>query len=250
MRLKDQVAIVTGGASGIGRGICLALVREGAAVAVADLNGAGAMAVAQEIEGSGGRALGVQTDVTSNRSVREMVHTVLGHSGRIDILVSNAGWDKFEPFLESHEETWDKVIAINLKGHIICARAVLDDMVARQSGKIITIASDAGKVGSSGEVVYSGAKGGVIGFTKALAREMARYKINVNCICPGPTDTPLFGQLAADHPKLAEGLKKAIPWRRLGTPEDIAPLVVFLASDEARYITGQAWSVSGGLTMC
>ncbi len=250
MRLKDQAAIVTGGASGIGRGICLAMAREGATVAVADLNVAGAKAVAQEIEGSDGRALGVQTDVTSSRSVRDMVHTILGQFGHIDILVNNAGWDKFGPFLESDEETWDKVIALNLKGPIICARAVLDDMVARQSGKIITIASEAGKVGSSGEVVYSGAKGGVIGFTKALAREMARHKINVNCVCPGPADTPLFGQLVQEYPKLAEALKKAIPWRRLGTPEDIAPLVVFLASDDARYITGQAWSVSGGLTMC
>jgi len=246
MRLKDRVAIVTGGASGIGRATCLALAAEGATVAVADLDEARAQGVAGEIEKAGPPALAVRTDVTIGDSVRAMVKAVIARFGRVDVLVNNAGWDKMEPFLENTEDTWDKVIAINLKGQILCARTVLDDMVPRQSGRIVNIASDAGRVGSSGECVYSAAKGGVIAFTKGLAREVARYKINVNCVCPGPTDTPLFAQVP---PKLAEALKRAIPWGRLGRPEDIAAAVAFFVSDAAEYITGQALSVSGGLTM-
>ncbi len=249
MRLKDRVAIVTGGGSGIGRATCLTLAAEGACVAVADVNEAGAQAVAGEVAKAGGRALAVKVDVTSGDSVRSMVKGVIGHFGRVDVLVNNAGWDKIERFIESTEDTWDKVLGINLKGQIRCARAVLDDMIPRQSGRIVNIASDAGRVGSSGECVYGAAKGGVIAFTKGLAREVARYKINVNCICPGPTDTPLFAQVAADNPKLAEALKKAVPWGRLGRPEDIAGAVAFFASDAAEYITGQTLSVSGGLTM-
>ena len=249
MRLKDRVAIVTGGGGGIGRATCLALAADGAAVAVADLDEPRARAVAGELEKAGGRALAVKVDVASGDSVRAMVKGVVGRFGRVDVLVNNAGWDKIERFIESTEETWDKVLAINLKGQILCARAVLDDMMPRQSGRIVNIASDAGRVGSSGECVYSAAKGGVIAFTKGLAREVARYKINVNCVCPGPTDTPLFAQTAEANPKLAEALKKAIPWGRLGRPEDIAAAVAFFASDAAEYITGQTLSVSGGLTM-
>ncbi len=249
MQLKDRVVIVTGGGSGIGRSTCLTLAAQGASVAVADLDAGRAQGVAGEIEKAGGRALPVKVDVADGPSVRAMVQGVIGRFGRVDGLVNNAGWDKVEPFLESTEETWDKVLAINLKGQILCARAVLDDMIARGAGRIVNIASDAGRVGSSGECVYGAAKGGVIAFTKGLAREVARYKINVNCICPGPTETPLFAQVSAGNPKLAEALKKAIPWRRLAQPEDIAGAVAFFLSDAAGYITGQTLSVSGGLTM-
>jgi 2-hydroxycyclohexanecarboxyl-CoA dehydrogenase len=188
-------------------------------------------------------------DVTSLQSARAMVQAVVGRFGRVDVLVNNAGWDKVEPFINNTEDTWDKVLAINLRGQVNCARAALDDMMARQRGRIINIASDAGRVGSSGECVYGAAKGGVIAFTKGLAREVARYKITVNCVCPGPTDTPLFAQVAAGNPKLAEALQKAIPFRRLARPEDIANAVVFFALDASEYITGQTLSVSGGLTM-
>jgi 2-hydroxycyclohexanecarboxyl-CoA dehydrogenase len=169
--------------------------------------------------------------------------------GRIDVLVNNAGWDKVQPFLESNESDWDKVIAINLYGTLHCCKAVLPAMVAQGYGKVVNIGSDAGRVGSSGEAVYSAAKGGIIAFTKTLARELARYKINVNCVCPGPADTPLFAEIGAENPKLREALQKAIPFRRLARPEDLANAVAFLASDEAEYITGQTLSVSGGLTM-
>jgi len=154
------------------------------------------------------------------------------------------------PFVETTEEFWDKVLAVNLKGPIICTRAVLPPMIAQGYGKIVSVASDAGRVGSTGEAVYSAAKGGVIAFTKAVAREVARHRINVNCVCPGPSDTPLFRtEFVAVNPKLSASLARVIPWGRLGQPDDVAPAVVFLASDEAGYVTGQTLSVSGGLTM-
>ncbi|MBX6378829.1 MAG: glucose 1-dehydrogenase [Clostridia bacterium] len=250
LRVEGKTAIVTGGASGIGRAIVLELAREGADVVIADIQEEAARQVAGEVAATGRRALPYRTDVTSSANVREMVAAALREFGKIDILVNVAGWDKVEPFVQSTEETWDKVIAINLKGPIICARAVLDHMIERRYGKICSIASDAGRVGSSGEAVYSGAKGGVIAFSKTLAREMARYGINVNVVCPGPTDTPLFRDIASYQPKIAGALEKAIPMGRLGKPEDLAPAVVFLVSDQAGYITGQTLSVSGGLTMC
>ena len=154
------------------------------------------------------------------------------------------------PFVETTPEFWDKILDINLKGPIACMRAALRVMIPQEYGKIVTISSDAGRVGSTGEAVYSAAKGGLIALTKTVAREVACHHINVNCVCPGPSDTPLFrNEFAATSPKLAESLKRVIPWGRLGVPEDIAPTVVFLASDEAGFITGQTLSVSGGLTM-
>ncbi|RJQ31669.1 MAG: glucose 1-dehydrogenase [Peptococcaceae bacterium] len=250
MHLKDKVAVVTGAGRGIGRGIALELARHGSNVVVADMRYELAQEVAGEIKGMGQQALAVSTDVTLRTQVKEMVTKTLETFGRIDILVNNAGWDKIEPFVKSTEETWDKVIAINFKGVLYCVREVLDHMIERQYGKIISIGSDAGRVGSSGEAVYSGTKGAVIAFSKTLAREMARYKINVNVVCPGPSDTPLFAEIGQDNPKLVESLKRVIPWGRLGVPEDIAHAVAFLASDEAGFITGQTLSVSGGLTMC
>jgi 2-hydroxycyclohexanecarboxyl-CoA dehydrogenase len=252
MRLQGKVAIVTGAASGIGRAISLELAAEGANLALADINLPAAQELAQQIRATGHKALPVKTDVTNSSQVRALVDQTIKELGQIDVLVNNAGWDKLEPFVQSTEETWDKVIALNLKAPIICARAVLDHMMERRSGKIVSISSDAGKVGSTGEAVYSGCKAGVIGFSKTLAREMARYGINVNCVCPGPTDTPLLRNLMGSEEqgsKILQAVINAIPFRRLAKPEDIAKMVAFLASDDASYITGQAFSVSGGLTM-
>ena len=249
MGLEGRVAMVTGAGRGIGEAIARALAADGAAVAVCDVDGPTAAASAQRLSEGGARALAVQMDVTDSAAVRQAAERITRELGPIDILVNNAGWDKVEPFVQSTEETWDKVIAINLKGPIRCARAVLDGMIERRRGKIISIGSDAGRVGSSGEAVYSAAKGGVIAFTKTLARELARYNVNVNCVCPGPTDTQLLADVAAGNPRLADALKRAIPLGRLGQPKDIAAAVAFLASEGADFITGQTLSVSGGLTM-
>lgn len=249
MKLKDRVAVVTGSGSGIGRAIALAMAREGARIAVVDLNEVGAQETVKEIQKEGGQAHPYKADITKKAQIDAMVADVVKRWGTVHILVNNAGWDKVEPFIRSTEETWDKVLAINLKGPIVCTRAVLDEMIKNGYGKIVSIASDAGRVGSTGEAVYSAAKGGIIAFTKTIAREMARHRINVNCVCPGPTDTPLFATVTAENPKLAESLKRVIPFGRLGQPEDIPPAVIFLASDDGGFITGQTLSVSGGLTM-
>ncbi|WP_347487789.1 3-oxoacyl-ACP reductase family protein [Desulfoscipio sp. XC116] len=249
MRLKDKVAIVTGAGRGIGCAIATTFSKEGAKVVVADLDLSTAACVAGEIESLGGDALAVRVNVAKKKSVDDLVDAVLEKYGRVDILINNAGWDKIEPFMESTEDTWDKVIAVNLKGTISFCRSVLPIMISQKSGRIVNIASDAGRVGSSGEAVYSAAKGGVIAFTKTLAREMARNKISVNCVAPGPTDTPLFAEIAAGNPKIAEALVKTIPFRRLAQPDDLANAVLFMASEEAAYITGQTLSVNGGLNM-
>ena len=247
MRLPEKVAIVTGAASGIGRAIALAVAAEGARVAVLDLNADGAAAVAREI---GGAAHAWPVDVADAGRVAAVVGEIVARWGTVHVLVNCAGWDKPIPFVETTPDFWDRILAINLKGPIACTHAVLRPMIAQGYGKIVSIASDAGRVGSTGEAVYSAAKGGLIAFTKTIARETARHRINVNCVCPGPSDTPLFQkEFAGPSPKLAESLKRVIPWGRLGLPEDIAPAVVFLASDDAGYITGQTLSVSGGLTM-
>jgi len=247
VRLRDKIAIVTGAASGIGRAIALAMGAEGARVAVLDLNGDGAATVAHEL---GGDAHAWAVDVADAARVATVVEEVVARWETVHVLVNCAGWDTPMPFVETTPEFWDKILAINLRGPIACTRAVLPPMIAQGYGKIVSIASDAGRVGSTGEAVYSAAKGGLIAFTKTIARETARHRINVNCVCPGPSDTPLFQkEFAGPSPKLAESLKRVIPWGRLGLPEDIAPAVVFLASDDASYITGQTLSVSGGLTM-
>jgi len=194
-------------------------------------------------------AIGIRTDVTSRESVDAMVDHVRHTRGRIDVLVNNAGWDKATPFIDSDPVDWDRVIQINLYGVLNTCKAVLPVMAAQGSGSVVNLASDAGRVGSSGEAVYSAAKGGVIAFTKATAREMARHQVNANRVCPGPTDTALFAAIGGDDPKLREALTRAIPLRRLAQPADLANMVAFFASDEANYITGQTVSVSGGLTM-
>jgi len=250
MRLKDKATIVTGGASGIGRAIADACAREGARVAVVDLNASAARDTAAAIEKAGGTAAAWPVDITDVAAVDRMVEDVAARWGGVHVLVNCAGWDKPMPFVDTTPEFWDKILGINLKGPIACMRAALRVMIPQASGKIVTIASDAGRVGSTGEAVYSAAKGGLIALTKTVAREVARHRINVNCVCPGPSDTPLFrNEFAATSPKLAESLKRVIPWGRLGVPEDVAPAVVFLASDDAGFITGQTLSVSGGLTM-
>lgn len=250
MSLVGQTAIVTGGAGGIGAAIVRALATAGAHVAVADLDLSNAKGLASDVEdGVDSRVVAVELDVTSRESIGSAMAETEERLGPIHVLVNNAAIDKIEPFIESSEETWDRLIRTNLKGTISCTRAVLDGMLERESGSIVNIASDAGKVGSSGEVVYSATKGGVIAFTKALAREVARHGVRVNCVCPGPTDTPLLAQVAEANPKLHEGLSRAIPLRRIAVPDDIAPMVRFLADSDGSYLTGQAISVSGGLTM-
>ena len=249
MSLQGSVAMVTGGAQGIGAGISGALAADGASVAVCDIDLATATATAEALEREGRRAIAVHADVSSADSVRAAVGKIEATLGPVDILVNNAGIDKIEFFVDSVESTWDRLIAVNLKGNLLCSRAVLDSMIARTTGRIINIGSDAGRVGSSGEAVYSATKGAVISFTKTLAREVARHAITVNCICPGPTDTRLLAQVEEFDAKLHASLARAIPLRRLGQPRDIARLVAFLASESAGYITGQTISVSGGLTM-
>jgi 2-hydroxycyclohexanecarboxyl-CoA dehydrogenase len=243
-KLDTKIAIVTGAGQGIGRGIATKLVAEGATVVVTDINETTAKDTAAEIGG-----VGLAADVTSRESVEGMVEQVMRQFGRIDVLVNNAGWDKAGPFVDTDPADWDRVIAINLYGVLHTSKAVLPIMAAQGFGSVVNLASDAGRVGSSGEAVYSAAKGGVIAFTKATAREMARHQVNANCVCPGPTDTALFASIGGDNPKLREALTKAIPLRRLAQPTDLANAVAFFASDEAAYITGQTVSVSGGLTM-
>jgi len=247
---SGRVAVVTGGASGIGRAVCLALARDGARVAVADINTTGAAAVADEVRAAGGAGLAVPMDVTSRPSVAAGVEQVLAAWGQIDLLVNAAGWDRIMPFVDTTEEFWDRVIALNYRGVLATCHVVLPHMIARGTGVVVNIASEAGRAGSSGEAVYSGAKGAVIAFSKALAREVARHGIRVNVVAPGLTDTPLLRQLIDDgHEKLVQAIVRATPLQRLARPEEIADAVVFLASEKASFITGQTLSVGGGLTM-
>jgi 2-hydroxycyclohexanecarboxyl-CoA dehydrogenase len=238
--------VVTGAASGIGRAVVERLVDEGARVAITDLDGQAATVAADDI---GGTTLPIALDITDDDAIHEAIAIITTELGPIDVLVNNAGWDRIEPFVVSRPETWDRVIAINLRGPIAVTRAVLDGMIERSSGRIVSIASDAGRVGSSGEAVYSGAKAGVMGFSRTLAREVARHGINVNTVCPGPTNTPLLQSAAEDDPKMIQALSRAIPFGRPAEPHEIAAAVAFLASDDAAFITGQSLSVSGGLTM-
>jgi 2-hydroxycyclohexanecarboxyl-CoA dehydrogenase len=246
----DRVAVVTGGAGGIGAAICDALARDGWNVAVWDVDlGAAEARAATLAADTGARTHAFRVDIADGEQVRSAVADAEARLGPIEALVNNAGIDVIKPFVDSTEDEWDRIIAVNLKGTIACCRAVLDGMIERESGRIVSIASDAGRVGSSGEAVYSATKGGVIAFTKTLAREVARQNIRVNCVCPGPTETALLGQVAAYSEKLYAGLARAIPLGRTAQPHDIAPAVAFLLSDGASYITGQTLSVSGGLTM-
>ena len=249
--LSGKTAFVTGAGSGIGRAIAGRLAHEGARVAVADIDVDAARGTQDLLRAAGGQALAVHVDITQFAATEAAVAQTRAGLGRIDILVNNAGWDRVEPFLDNPPELWDRLIAINLKGAIHCCRAVADDMIAAGSGKVVSISSDAARVGSTGEAVYAACKGGIIAFSKTLAREWARYQINVNVVCPGPTNTPLLQGITAgaQGAKIIDAMKRTIPFRRLGEQEDVAGAVAFLVSPDANFITGQVLSVSGGLTM-
>jgi 2-hydroxycyclohexanecarboxyl-CoA dehydrogenase len=244
--MAERVALVTGGARGIGRAIALALAADGRAVAVGDLLLEQAGETAAAVESGGGRALAVQLDVTDGGSVAAAVDEAGAALGPVDVLVNNAGWDEMRPFVETDEEFWDQVIEVNYKGCLRMTRALLPGMLERGFGRLVNIGSDAGRVGSSHEAVYAGAKGGIIAFTKTIAREAARSGVTANSVCPGPTRTPM---LEGMDDKVVASLERAVPMKRLGEPEDVAAAVAFLASDSAGFITGQTLSVSGGLTM-
>ncbi|MBM6545432.1 glucose 1-dehydrogenase [Janibacter sp. YIM B02568] len=248
--MTARVAIVTGGAQGIGRGIVESLAAEGHKVAIADLNLEVATKTAEEI-GSG--AIAVRMDVTDTESVKTAVAEVEEKLGPIEVVVNNAGWDDFMPFVKTNEDFWDKIVDINYKGHLRVIQATVPGMIERGFGRVINIGSDAGRVGSSLEAVYSGAKGGIIAFTKTLAREVATKGVTCNTVCPGPTDTPALRAFTEgsgqDADKVIAGMTRAVPMKRLGTPADVGPAVAFFASDGAGFVTGQTLSVSGGLTM-
>jgi len=246
MKLDGKNAVVTGAASGIGKATALKIARAGARVFLADVNEKAGADTQAEMRSAGLKVDFVKIDVTKPASVDEFAKQVLGTVGRVDILVNAAGWGKTEPFVQNSPEFWDTLIQINLMGPIRLTRALLPPMIEAKYGKIVNVASDAGRVGSLGETVYSAAKGGLIAFTKGLAREGARYSVTVNAVCPGPTDTPL---MAAVPEKVKEALIKAIPVRRLGRPEEVADAILFFASPSSDYVTGQVLSVSGGLTM-
>ena len=243
---QTRLALVTGAGGGIGRAIVRHLSAAGYAVAACDLK---QDAAAGSIDGLDGPAGAFAMDVSDSASVAAGVAEVRRELGPVSVLVNNAGIDKVEAFVESTEETWRAIVGVNYLGTVIVTRAVLDEMIEAGYGRIVHISSDAGRVGSSGEVVYSGTKGAVIAFGKALAREVARKGITVNTVCPGPTDTPLLKQVADASQKRFDALAGAVPMKRIATPDDIAPAVVFFAGDGAAYITGQTLSVSGGLTM-
>ena len=250
--LNGKVAVITGAAGGIGRALVRRFCEEGSIVVGLDLNAAGLEELGGQLKEFADQLTLRPLDITDHAAVAVTIRQVHAERGRIDILVNNAGWDVAMQFVETTPEFWDKVIAINLRGPLNLQHAVVPLMIDSGGGKIINIASDAGRVGSSGESVYSACKGGIIAFSKTLARETARKDVRVNVVCPGPTDTALLRSFMGEGEygqKIYEGLKRAIPLKRLGQPEDIPGIVAFLASDDASFITGQVISVSGGLTM-
>jgi 2-hydroxycyclohexanecarboxyl-CoA dehydrogenase len=251
-RFEGRTVIVTGGGGGIGGATCRRFAAEGAKVAVLDLDPSAAAQVADAIRHSGGHAEAIACDITDRASVDAAVAATEARLGPIDVLVNNAGWDVFQPFLKTEPELWQRLIAVNLTGALNLHHAVLPGMVERRHGRIVNIASDAARVGSSGEAVYAACKGGLVAFSKTIAREHARHGINVNVVCPGPTDTALFDgfkQGAGNPEKLVQAFERSIPLGRIGQPDDLPGAVLFFASDDAAYITGQVLSVSGGLTM-
>jgi 2-hydroxycyclohexanecarboxyl-CoA dehydrogenase len=251
--MSNRTAFVTGGAQGIGQGIATTLGAHGFKVAVVDLNLEAATATAKAITEAGATALAVQADVTDTASVQAAVKTVTEELGPVEVAVNNAGWDDFMPFLKTTEDFWERILDINFKGMLRVTQAVVPGMVERGFGRVVNIGSDAGRVGSSLEAVYSGAKGGTIAFTKTLAREIATKGVTANTVCPGPTDTPALRKFAdasgQEADKVIGGMTRAVPMKRLALPADVAAAVAFFASDAAGYITGQTLSVSGGLTM-
>jgi 2-hydroxycyclohexanecarboxyl-CoA dehydrogenase len=250
--LKDKVVIVTGAAGGIGGATARRFGEEGSKVAVWDIDAAGAAKTAAAIEAAGGSAAAFACDITDYAAVTKAVADTEAALGPVGALVNNAGWDVFRPFLKTDPDFWEKIIAINLKGAIHTQHAVLPGMVERGYGRVVNVASDAARVGSSGEAVYAACKAGLMGLSKTLAREHARHAITFNVVCPGPTETALlenFMAEAGNPEKLSEAFRRAVPMGRLGRPDDLPGAIAFLASDDAAYITGQVLSVSGGLTM-
>lgn len=246
MSLDGKVAVITGAASGIGLATANTMAAAGAEVIVADINVDDGEKTAEAIRAKDQKADFVQLDVTDDNSIAAFKEQVLSTKGQVDIVVNVAGWGKNEPFMENSPDFWQTVIDLNLMGPIKLTRAFLDGMIERKSGKVIVVASDAGRVGSLGETVYAAAKGGAIAFCKSLSREMARYNINVNSICPGPTDTPLLAKVPE---KYQEAFIRATPMRRLGKPQELADAVLFFASAQSDFITGQVLSVNGGLVI-
>jgi 2-hydroxycyclohexanecarboxyl-CoA dehydrogenase len=244
---RRRLAVVTGAASGIGRAAALALAGAGFDLVAADVDEMGARRTAEQAGDAGRRASGLTVDVSSAESTREFAQAVLRGAGVPWAVVNCAGWDETRPFVETERPFWERVVAVNYLGVVAVTHEFLPGMIERgDGGRVINVASDAGRVGSSGETVYAGAKGGVIAFTKSVAREVARHGITANAVCPGPTDTPLF---RAQPERLQQALERAIPLRRLGRPEDVAGAVAYFASGAAEFVTGQVLSVSGGLTM-
>jgi 2-hydroxycyclohexanecarboxyl-CoA dehydrogenase len=249
---SPRTALVTGGGRGIGRAVAEGLAADGLAVVIADLRLVEAEETVTAITHAGGRAIAVEANVADSASVAAAVAAAEARFGQIDVLVNNAGWDDLKPFLDTDEEFWDLIIDINFKGPLRFIQLLLPGMVERKWGRIINIGSDAGRVGSSLESVYSGAKGGIIAFTKTIAREHARHGVTANVVCPGPTDTPFMRETVAaqgDADAVLGAMVKSVPMRRLAAPEEVAAAVRFFATDEAGYVTGQTLSVSGGLTM-
>lgn len=252
MRLKDKTAIITGSARGMGQAAALLFAKEGAKVAVVDIREQEGNSVVSEIKAAGGEAIFLKVDLTQFDAVKSMVEQVIKQFGKIDILVSQAGWDEIKFFLQQDPNDWDSMIALNLKAHIYCCYTILPHMAENKYGKIVLCASDAGRGGNPGEAVYSACKGGVISLTRTLAREMGRNNITVNCVSPGITDTPLSEEMSAKleaAEKIREAVIKATPLRRTAKPEEIAYAYLFFASDESSDITGQTLSVNGGLLM-
>ena len=252
MTMKDIAGckvVVSGGASGIGRATAIRFAQLGADVAIFDIDEMSAGETLKSVADTGRRGVFVRTDITDFAQVKDSVAKVLAEFGRIDALASVAGWNEHSFFTEQAPEFWHKGVAINLWGQIHTARAVLDHMIERRKGAIVTVGSDAGRIGTNGETIYAAAKGGVIAFTKSLAREVTRFGIRVNCVCPGVSDTPMFRTVVEHQPKILDSIVKLIPMRRIARPDEQAEAIVFLASDSASYITGQTLSVNGGLNM-
>ncbi len=251
-RFESRVALVTGGGGGIGSAVCRGFADEGAAVAVVDRSAAAAAATASAITDAGGRAIAVECDITERSAVDDAVDRVTTELGAIDVLVNNAGWDLFVPFMQTTPDDWSRLIDINLVGAMHLHHAVLPQMIERGGGRVVNVSSDAARVGSSGEAVYAACKAGMVAFSKTLAREHARHGITFNVVCPGPTDTALLTTVtdsASNPDKLREAFRRAIPMGRLGQPEDLVAAILFFAGDDAGFVTGQVLSVSGGLTM-